>query len=271
MFKGIMNKKILNLALPFLIGNVSIPLLGLVDIAILGHLESEVYLGAIALGGMVFNFLFWGFSFLKMGTTGFVAQAYGKKEDVSVFFKRGFFIAIIISVLMIVFQKFIWQFAVLFIDGSDEVCKLSYQYYHIRIYSAPAVFLLYVIIGWFLGMQNAFYVFYITIVENVLNIIFNLVFVFYFGMRVDGVALGTVFAQYSALILALGLLLYKYKSSFKKHSLNTILNLNTFVQNMKVNSDIMIRTIVLMLTFAFFTVKSSSANDLLLATKIKQM
>jgi len=265
-----LNNKILSLALPFLAANISIPLLGLVDTAVLGHLESEKYLGAIALGGMVFSFLFWGFGFLKMGTTGFTSQACGEqnKTKISLVLSRGVVVAFTLGVIFIVFRKPIWYLSALFIEGSDHVIQLAYEYFSIRIFAAPAVFLLYVIQGWFLGMQNALYVLWVTIVENVSNILFNLLFIYVFDMRADGVALGTVCAQYLALSLAIVLLLSKYRKTLKIHVLSDVFKANELMHYLKVNGDIMIRTLALMFAFAFFTVRSSSLNDVLLASNM---
>ena len=267
---SILNKKIISLALPFLAANISIPLLGLVDTAVLGHLESEKYLGAIALGSMVFNFLFWGFGFLKMGTTGFTSQAKGKKDvsAVSLVLQRGVIISIALGVLLILLKQPLWNLAALLLEGSDEVKQYALEYYSIRIFAAPAVFLLYVLAGWFLGMQNAVYVLYITITENLLNIIFNLVFIYGFHMRADGVALGTVCAQYTVLCLGTVLLIYKYRQSLKSHSIKIILKAKEMTEYFKVNTNIMIRTVALMFAFAFFTVQSSSVNDVLLASNM---
>jgi multidrug resistance protein, MATE family len=265
-----LNRRILSLALPFLAANISIPLLGLVDTAVLGHLDSEKYLGAIALGGMIFNFLFWGFSFLKMGTTGFTAQARGKEDpsQYSLMLKRGMILALIIGLAVIVFHRPLWMLASVLLRGSPEVISMAQEYYSVRIFSAPAVFMLYVLAGWFLGMQNAVYVLYITILENVSNIIFNLIFIYGFQMRADGVALGTVCAQYLALSFAFSLLFIRYRKQILPHSLKILLQLKEMSHYFAVNGNIMIRTVALMFAFAFFTVTSSSQNDVLLAANM---
>jgi len=265
-----MNKKILALALPFLAANISIPLLGLVDTAVLGHLESEKYLGAIALGGMIFNFLFWGFSFLKMGTTGFTAQAKGRSdnEEVSLVLNRGLITGLFIGILIVLFQKPLWSFAAIFIDGSPEVVGYAQEYFYYRVWSAPAVMVLYVLSGWFLGVQNAVFVLYITLIENLANIAFNLLFIFVFGMRADGVALGTVCAQYLAVSVALVLLFTSYRHQIRKQRLKVVLKIRDLMSFFKVNANIMIRTLALMFAFAFFTVRSSSFDDVLLASNM---
>jgi multidrug resistance protein, MATE family len=265
-----LNAKIVRLALPFLVANVSIPLLGLVDTAVLGRLESEVYLGAIALGGMVFNFIFWGFSFLKMGTTGFTSQALGRGdvEYLNVIFQRGAIIAICLGCTILLLQYPIWKLAIVFIHGSELLIEEATIYFSIRVFSAPAVFLMYVLYGWFLGRQKAMYVLYMTIMENGLNIVFNLVFIYAFNMRAGGVALGTVCAQYITLIVCVVLVFKKFGDVFRIYKWSEVLNKMALFKFFKVNIDIMIRTFALMFAFAFFTVKSSSYNDVLLATNM---
>ena len=265
-----LNKRILALALPFLVANISIPLLGLVDTAVLGHLESEKYLGAIALGGMIFNFLFWGFGFLKLGTTGFTAQSSGKNDvsTISLVLKRGMILAVVLGLSVIALNKPIWMLAEVLLKGSDQVIGMASEYYYVRIFSAPAVFMLYVLLGWFLGMQNAVYVLYVTILENLANVAFNLMFIYGFGMRAEGVAYGTVCAQYLALIFAFSLLFMKYKKELIPHKLNILLKMSELAAYFKVNANIMIRSVALTFAFAFFTVTSSSQNDLLLAANM---
>lgn len=259
-----MNKEILRLAIPNIISNISIPMLGIVDTALMGHMDSEVYLGAIAIGGILFNFIYWGFGFLRMGTTGFTAQAHGRgdeRESVSIL-ARALFLSVVIGFLLIALQYFIRIAGLYFIPASNEVASLASEYFHIRIYAAPATLSLYVFAGWFLGKQNAVYPMLLAVVGNLLNIIFNLLFVFKFGMTSDGVAWGTVIAQYSSLILAIFLFRYKY---FKKLDWSGLRDMKAFKRFFKVNMDIFIRTICLIFTFYFFTAQSAGKGDMVLA------
>ncbi|MFC2120190.1 MATE family efflux transporter [Bacteroidota bacterium] len=262
-----MNKKILRLAIPNIISNVTIPLLGIVDLAILGHLESESYIGAIAIGGMIFNFLYWGFGFLRMGTTGFTAQSFGNRDLKESLFtlSRAAIVGIGGGLLLIILQKPIAVLSFIIIDGSPEVEELAAQYYYIRIFAAPATLGLYVLTGWFIGMQNTKTPMVIAIVVNVLNIVFNVIFVFGFGLKSDGVAYGTLIAQYLGLILGLYFFIKYYKKLFKYWSKTAVLKLNAFREFFKVNIDIFLRTLCLIFVFSFFTASSAKTNDTILA------
>ena len=213
-----MDRQILRLAIPNIISNITVPLLGMVDLAILGHLESAVYIGAIALGGLVFNFIYAVFSFLRMGTSGFTAQAYGEKDDTEMImmFGRSMFFAIAGGLLLISLQYPIDIFSFYIMDGSAEVKTLAREYYYIRIYAAPASLGILALSGWFTGMQNARIPMFIAISINIINIGANLIFVYGFGMKSDGVAWGTVIAQYSGLILGLFLLRKKYRKLYDR-------------------------------------------------------
>jgi len=172
-----MNRKILNLAIPNIISNITIPLLGMVDLALLGHLklDAEIYIGAIAIGTMIFNFVYWGFGFLRMGTTGFTAQAYGERnfEKSILIFSRALFIAIVIGFALIVLQYPIAQFSFFMIDASENVELFASQYFYIRIWAAPATIGMYAFMGWFLGMQNSKTPMIMALVINIVNIVFT--------------------------------------------------------------------------------------------------
>jgi len=262
-----MDRQILRLAIPNIISNITVPLLGMVDLAILGHLESAVYIGAIALGGLVFNFIYAVFSFLRMGTSGFTAQAYGEKDNTEMImmFGRSMFFAIAGGLLLISLQYPIDIFSFYIMDGSAEVKTLAREYYYIRIYAAPASLGILALSGWFTGMQNARIPMFIAISINIINIGANLIFVYGFGMKSDGVAWGTVIAQYSGLILGLFLLRKKYRKLLKFWDKSDFFNWEKLGSFFKVNLDIIIRTVCLIFTFAFFTSQSAKMDDTILA------
>jgi MATE family multidrug resistance protein len=199
------NKEILKLAIPNIVSNITIPLLGIIDLALMGHMESEKYIGAIALGTMIFNVLYWAFAFLRMGTSGFTAQAFGEKnkQEQALNLFRSTLTAFIGASLLILFQIPIEFLSFKLIGGGQEVEQLAREYFYIRIWAAPATISLFAFNGWYLGMQNARVPMIIALVINVLNILFNLLFVFGFGMKSEGVALGTLLAQYSGFATAL--------------------------------------------------------------------
>lgn len=262
-----MNKKILNLAVPNVISNLSVPLLGVVDTALVGHLDEVYYLGALAVGGMIFNFLFWGFGFLRMGTTGLTAQEYGKRDrtGIMMMLARVQFLALIIGAALILLKEPIAMLSFWVIQSGPEVQKYALEYYDIRIFTAPAVLALYGINGWFLGMQNAKFPMIVTIVLNLLNLGLNIYFIHVLGMHVNGVAWGTVISTYLALALAAGLFIYQYRRYIGHYVKKMLIDRVEIRRFFSVNRDIFIRTVCLIFTFSFFTAKSAEQGDLILA------
>ncbi len=262
-----MNRRILRLAIPNIISNLSIPLLSSVDTALVGRLDGIYYLGAIAIGGMIFNFLYWGFSFLRMGTTGLTAHAFGRKSDQesAAILSRAMLVAGIGSLLLILFQKPLLALAFGIVNTSADVEQYAGLYFSIRIWDAPAVLGLYAIQGWFLGMQNARFPMIITIFVNLLNIALNVFFIYGLGMTVDGVALGTVIAQYCGLALAVGLLLKYYGKKYIRTKYQELIDPAELKRFFSVSRDIFIRTMSLIFTFSFFTVQSAMFGDDILA------
>ncbi len=262
-----MNRSIIRLALPNIVSNITVPLLGLVDLALMGHLDSEVYIGAIALGGVIFNFIYWGFSFLRMSTTGFTAQAYGEKNhpETITILARALLLVAFIGFLILVLQTPIAWASFKIIGGSADVKELARSYFNIRVWAAPAALSLFVFNGWFLGMQNARFPMIIAIAVNVVNILLSLFFVFALHMNSNGVALGTALSQYIGLSIAAVLFYRKYRHMIPFVSKKGIMNLQVIARFFKVNSDIFIRTFCIIGVFTFFTSESAGINDTVLA------
>lgn len=262
-----MNRKVLNLAIPNIISNLSVPLIGAVDTALIGHLEQTYYLGAIALGGMIFNFIFWGFGFLRMGTTGMTAQSYGQENRTEsvMTLARALAVAGVFSLLIVLLQAWIADLSFWLVDASAEVERYTRLYFNIRIYTAPATLGLYAINGWFLGMQNARYPMVVTIFLNLLNVILDVYFVYGLGMHVDGVAWGTLIARYAGFALGVVLLVSAYRSWLQQYVHALLLEVKALKKFFLVNRDIFIRTLCLIFTFSFFTAKSASFGDVILA------
>lgn len=262
-----MNKKILTLAIPNVISNLSVPLLGVVDTALVGHLDEVYYLGALAVGGMIFNFLFWGFGFLRMGTTGLTAQEYGRRSrtGIMMMLARVQFLALLIGAALILLKEPIAMLSFWIIESGPEVQQYTLEYYDIRIFTAPAVLALYGLNGWFLGMQNAKFPMIITIVLNLLNLGLNVWFIYGLGMHVDGVAWGTVISTYLALALAIALFLYQYRRYIGHYIQSKLIDTAEIKKFFSVNRDIFIRTLCLIFTFSFFTAKSAEQGDMILA------
>lgn len=262
-----MNKDILKLAIPSIITNVSVPLLSSVDTALVGHLEHQYYLGGVAIGAMIFNFIFWAFGFLRMGTTGLTAQAYGEnsQRECGLILSRAVIVALIAGVALILIQSLIHWTAFQSVTASDDVEKQAGIYFDIRIWSAPAALLIYAIQGWFLGMQNARYPMIIAIFINCLTIGLDVLFIQVFHMKVAGVALGTLIAQYCGVILAAVLFYIKYREYAKGIVRTQIFELAAMRKFFSVNRDIFLRTMLLIATYTFFTAKSAEYGDDVLA------
>lgn len=262
-----MNKKILQLALPSIVSNITVPLLGLVDVAIVGHLGSASYIGAIAVGGMLFNIIYWLFGFLRMGTSGMTSQAFGKRDlkEVTRVLYRAVGVGLFIALFLLLLQYPVRKIAFELLDTTPEVEQLATLYFHICIWGAPAVLGLYGFSGWYIGMQNSRFPMFIAITQNIVNIVASLCFVFIFGMKVEGVALGTLIAQYSGFLMAL-LLWFRYYGRLKiRMRWKEIMEHSAMRRFFGVNSDIFFRTLCLVAVTTFFTSTGARQGDVVLA------
>lgn len=261
-----MNKQILHIALPSIISNITVPLLALVDTTIVGHLGSASYIAAIALGGMIFNMIYWLFNFLRMGTGGLTAQAYGANQHqaTSYILLRSLTIAGGIALTLLLLQRPIFQVTFHFVTATAEVRSLASIYFNILIWGAPTMLALYSFTGWFLGMQNARIPMCIAITQNVVNIAVSTLLVFGCHLKIEGVALGTLISQYTALLLAVIFCLTKF--DVKQHfELKAILDINTLKRFFQVNRDIFLRTLCLIAVTTYFTSAGSTQGELTLA------
>ncbi len=269
-----MNKRILGLALPNIITNITVPLLGMVDMAIVGHLSAD-HIGAIAIGAQIFNLIYWNFGFLRMGTSGFTAQAYGAKnfDETVRIFTRAIVIALAVASALLLLQWPISRLSLLIFQSSPHVLQLALTYFFVRIWAAPATLGLYAIKGWFIGMQNSRIPMWIAIFLNTVNILCSLFFVLVFHWDIRGVALGTVIAQYSGLALGLFFLLREMRrikplTTFNGdfHSLlRQSLHWKELRRFFKVNGDIFLRTVCLATVFTFITAASGRISPQILA------
>ena len=264
-----MNREILKLAIPNIISNISVPLLSSVDTALMGQL-SALHIGAVGVGSMLFNFIYWNFGFLRMGTTGITAQSYGQQSDSAIILTlgRALFIAVLLAILIMILQVPFAELGFSLMNLSEAQLPLVATYFYIRIWAAPATLALYALMGWFFGMQNAIYPLILTITINVVNIICSLFFIKYWGFEVEGVAYGTVIAQYVGLFLAIGLFFYKYRYLLPHLSQHAILKWTELRQFLSINSDIFIRTFCLTFAFGFFYSQSSVGGEQLLAVNV---
>lgn len=262
-----MNKRILKLALPNILTNLTVPLLGMVDMHLMGYLDSAVYMGAIALGGVIFNLVYWGFAFLRMSISGIAAQSFGKNDQFNMAntLFRGLLLALGGALLLLILQAGIEKMSFFILEGSPEVKALAREYFYVRIWAAPAAISLMVFYGWFLGMQNAIYPMIIAVSVNIVNILLSFIFVKVLGMNVDGVALGSVIAQYFGLFLAVIFFLKKYRHILKTFNLSAIIDGKGIKNFLNVSGDIFIRTACIILVFTFFTSESAGFGDIILA------
>ena len=267
-----MNKEILRLAIPNILSNISVPLLSTVDTALMGRM-SEIHIGAVGLGAMIFNFVYWNFGFLRMGTTGMTAQAFGRKDESDMIQQlvRALLVGLVLAGLVLLLQKPLGELSFILMnvrEGESNIYDLLAEYYYIRIWAAPATLGLYVLMGWFFGMQNAIYPLILTLVINMTNIVFSFIFIIHFGMEVDGVAWGTVIAQYIGLITGLILFLRKYPHLLPKFNQEALLQIDQLKRFFIINRDIFLRTFCLTFAFGFFYSQSSSGGDMVLAVNV---
>lgn len=262
-----LNQRIWSLSGPMMLSNVSLPLLGLVDTAVMGHLDSAIYLAAVSVGAMILHFIFWGFGFLRMSTVGLVAQAYGANNgnEIRNLLARAMIFALVIAAALIVLQSVLINVSLNLVKPSDEVRLLTTSYFDIRIWSAPATLLTYVLLGWFLGMQKARHVLVVMVFVNLLNIVLDLVLVIGLGLNVEGAALASLIAEYSGLFMALYLMSSLLKSVPGHLQQKQVFEWLAFRKLASLNSDIFIRTITLLFVFAFFTTQSARAGDVVVA------
>ncbi|RED49838.1 MATE family multidrug resistance protein [Aestuariispira insulae] len=262
------DREVWRLSLPIILSNLFVPLPGAVDTAVLGHLDEEVYIGAVAVSAMIFSFIYWGFGFLRMGTTGPAAQAWGaeKHQDFWLVLLRGLLLAAVFSVSLLILQNLIGLLSFSLVAASEGVETLAWDYYAIRIWGAPATLANYVIIGWFLGAQNARIPMILQVVVNLLNVALDLWFVMGLGMTVDGVAAATVIAEYCGLALGIYYIL-KHRASWPDVGISfcAILEMAPLKKMMLVNRDILIRTLCLVFAFAYFTAQGAQLGDTVLA------
>ena len=268
MSDGGWNRRVWRLAGPIMLANVTVPLLGIVDTAVVGHLDQVYYLGAVAVGALIFNFLYWGFGFLRMGTTGFAAQAHGADDTAEMVATlwRAMIAAVVIGAGLLVLQGLVIEGAMALMAASPEVDAHSRAYFTIRIWSAPAALANYVILGWFLGMQNARAGLIIQVLINVLNIVLDLVFVVWLGMAVEGVAAATVIAEYAG--LGLGLVMLRgalAKLDGAAIDWRRVLEPARMRHMIAVNRDIFLRTLCLITAFAYLTIQGARMGDVILA------
>lgn len=258
--------RVFHLAWPIILSNTSTPLLGLVDTAVIGNLGDAALLGAIAIGGMLFSFLYWGFGFLRMGTTGLVAQALGAGQNnaARAAFYRALIVGLAIGSALLLLQYPIATLAFSLINGSEQVEAAASTYFHIRIWGAPLSLTYLAVSGYLLGSQDTRAILITQLVLNLTNILLDLLFVLGFHWGVEGVAAATVISECLALNVGLFIIGRKMKNN-TPIGLRVLLNIGDLKRMFVVNRDIMIRTLCLIFAFAWFTNEGARSGDVLLA------
>jgi len=258
---------ILSIAVPIMISNVSTPLLGVVDTGVVGQLPDPAYIGAVALGALVFNFVFWGFGFLRMGTTGLTAQALGAADaaEIRASLGRAVLIALAVGAGLVALQWPIRELAFALIEGSPNVETLARDYYDLRIWAAPATLANYALLGWFIGLGQARVALVLQLVLNLTNMALDAWFVLGLDMGVKGVALGTLIAELVAAVSGLVIAARHLRSLGGRWSYARLVEGSRMRRTIAVNGDIMIRSAALIVAFGWFMVQGARYGDVTLA------
>lgn len=283
---NIRDRQILQIALPSIVSNITVPLLGMIDVAIVGHMGSPAYIGAVAVGSMIFNLVYWLFGFLRMGSSGLTSQALGRRDltEVASILARSVFIAFSIALLLILLQIPMKWASFALIGPTKDVIPFASTYFNIVIWGAPAVLGLYSMLGWFIGMQNTRFPMFISIMQNVVNILASLTLVYGFGMKIEGVAMGTVIAQYAGFIVALGLVVRYYGRLFRggrreeggvRNVCRRVFSLHTPHSSLliffRINRDIFLRTLCLVAVNLYFTSAGARQGAVILSVNTVMM
>ena len=262
------DRKILGIAMPAIVSNITVPLLGLVDVAIAGHLGSAAYIGAIAVGTMVFNVIYWVFGFLRMGTSGLTAQALGSRSLVgaATTLARSLMVALVVAAAILVLQVPLGSIAIKATGATGDIAVSAHAYFRICVWGAPAMLGLYALTGWFIGMQNTRIPMLVSIVQNVVNIAASCTFVYAFGMKVEGIALGTLVAQYAGLLVSITLWATTYGKRILRHvQWQRIMEGTAMGHFFSVNRDIFLRTLCLVAVNFYFLSAGAAQGAVVLA------
>lgn len=262
----LIHKEILALSIPAIVTNITTPLLGLVDVTITGHMGSAIYIAAIAIGGNMFNMLYWLFAFLRMGTSGMTAQAFGAKnfKETTLTLYRALVVALLVGFAMIALQVPLGSAILTFLNVNSTTSIHAWEYFSICIWGAPAFLGTFALSGWFLGMQNSKATMYISILINIVNIATSLILVYLFDKGLSGVATGTLVAQWVGFIIGI-LICMSRKYNLKRYPVIEIVKWNKIKRFFSVNIDIFFRTFCLVAVTLWFTRTGAQQGDTILA------
>ena len=272
-FRNPINREVVRLAVPSILANITVPLVGIVDTAIAGHLGDAALIGGIAIGTMLFDLLYWNMGFLRVGTGGITAQAYGRgdmKASIGTF-SQGIATSLIVSLIVLAIQ---WLFAegmFLLVDCSPEVERVARNYFFIRIWAAPATLALFVFKGWFIGMQNTVFPMITDLWVNIVNMVASWLLSFYTPLGISGVAVGTLIAQWTGLVLALLLMRSKYHDLLQKTTILHSMKWKYFKKFFSVNSFLFVRSMLMLVVYEGFTIFAARFGDVELAVSSVMM
>lgn len=267
------NKQILHIAVPSIITNITVPLLGLVDVAIVGHIGDAAYISAIAIGSMLFNVVYWLFGFLRMGTSGMTAQVYGQRNfaEMQRLLRQSLFVAMGVALVLMVLQYPLCEAGLWLMNTPADSQPLVNDYFYICIWGAPAVLGLYGLSGWYIGMQNTRIPMMVSILQNVVNILMSLLLVFGLKMKIEGVALGTLIAQWMGFLIAVVFWMKHYRRHFTFSRSSSSPSHwegwggGSLRRFLSVNRDIFLRTIALVAVNFFFISAGAKQGSQILA------
>ena len=260
-----MLRVILALSLPSIVTNITTPLLGMTDVAIAGHMGSAVYIGAIAVGSNMFNMLYWLLGFLRMGSSGMTAQAYGAGDRAaqSLVLARSLLLAVGIGMVFVVFQRPLCRLLLSVMDVNGATATLCRDYFYILVWGAPASLGSYALTGWLLGMQNTRVTMWVSLIINLVNISVSLAMVYWLGMGISGLAIGSLTAQWVGMLMALGYIVMHFRPQMPR--LKEVISGEGLSRYFRVNSDIFLRTVCLVGVTVWFTRVGASQGAVMLA------
>ena len=271
--RNTINREVLRLATPSILANITVPLVGIVNTAIAGHLGDAVLIGGIAIGTLLFDLLYWNMGFLRVGTGGITAQAYGRGDQKAAIdtFSQGLATALAASLVVLAIQ---WVFAegvLLLVDASPEVEAVARRYFFIRVWAAPATLSLFVFKGWFIGMQNTVYPMITDLWVNLVNMGAGWLLAFHTRLGIDGIAVGVLIAQWTGLLLALGLMRHRYGVLLREARIFQSMRWRYFKQFFSINSRLFVRSLLLLVVYEGFTIFAARFGDVELAVSSVMM
>jgi len=267
------NREVVRLAVPSILANITVPLVGLVDTAVSGHLGDASLIGGIAIGTMLFDLLYWNMGFLRVGTGGITAQAYGRGDRKAAIgtFSQGIATALAVSLLLLVLQWGFVELMLRLVPCSPEVGQVARQYFYIRIWAAPATLSLFVFKGWFIGMQNTVFPMITDLWVNLANMLASWLLSFYTPLGIKGIAYGTLIAQWTGLLLAFLLMRSRYRDLLQSTTILHSMKWKYFKRFFSINSQLFVRSLMMLVVYEGFTILAARFGDVELAVSSVMM